>query len=118
MKQLPKFIPATGFSVNILTNVGPLGEDYLQFLPEANFNTTGVTMTLKVTDSQGLEDYQTISVIVNPVNDSPVFTNFPDTVCNLAGVPDAIAQKASFALSFEDGSITPVDLTAVSVRCF
>ena len=103
----------TGFSVNILTNVGPLGEDYLQFLPEANFNTTSVTMTLKVTDSQGLEDYQTISVIVNPVNDSPIFTNFPDTVCNLAGVPDSIAQKPVYCL-FEDGSITPVDLTAVS----
>ena len=104
---------ATGFSVNILTNVGPLRRGLFAIFTKANFNTTGVTMTLKVTDSQGLEDYQTISVIVNPVNDSPVFTNFPDTVCNLAGVPDAIAQKPVYCL-LEDGSISPVDLNVAS----
>ncbi len=107
----------TGFSLNVLTNAGPLGEDYLQFLPEANFNTSGVTMTLQVTDSKGYTAYQTISLVINPINDAPVFTNFPDTTCNLSGVADDIAEKLIYCL-LEDGSINPVDLTAVSSDVF
>lgn len=101
------------FSLTILTDVGPIGEDFLQFLPRSNFSTTGVTVTLSVSDSVGLSNQKIIKLVVSEINDTPIFTNFPNRLCTLENVPSNIAQSQIYCF-FEDSGIVPVDLSKVS----
>ena len=109
----------TNFTLSILDEMGPQGEDYLQFIPIANFTTAGVTVALRVEDSQGYTDLKTLTLVVDDVNDSPIFTNFPTETCTLPGVPPIVlgAQIYCF-LEDEVNLLAPVKLSEVSSDVF
>jgi len=103
----------SAFELKILTGTPPNFEDVIQFLPIANKSTTGVTVTLTVTDSQGLVDQKLITLVVAEKNDPPSWINFPTPgACQIAGKPSGLTSSA--LCLFEDSSILPIDLTTHS----
>ena len=98
------------FQLSILTSdPGSLFEDKLLFEPVANMVTEGVTLTIRVTDSQGLSDERSITLVINPKNDPPEFLDFPPETCALPGVPSGIAGQRGICI-FEDTS-TSIDFS-------
>ena len=73
------------FRLSVISSApGSLFEDKLFFETFANKITEGVSLTIRVTDSQGLSDQTTLKLVITPVNDPPSFVNFP-TPCDLLG---------------------------------
>ena len=89
------------FRLSIETSPGALFQDKILFEPFSNQVTEGVSLTLRVTDSQGLSDEQTITIVINAINDAPRITDFPPTLCNLLGVPATVSGRRAVCM-FED----------------
>jgi len=110
------------FRLSILSTDLGLMEERLVFEPFANQWTQGVTLTLRVTDSQGLTAEKTLTLVVNEVNDAPEIRDFPPDLCTLSGVPATIlglrsicfledaAPSLSFSASVSDPFDSPPDL--------
>lgn len=78
------------------------------FTPKANFN-GAVSFTYRASDG-GTTSEGTVSLVVTPVNDPPVFSYLPDLI--RVFTPDEAGAAVNFRMpvisDVEDGSITPV----------
>jgi hypothetical protein len=105
------------FTVSILSSDVLDGQDRLVFQPLANQWTPGVSITLKVTDSQGLMAQKTLSLVIREINDPPQILNFPPIFCSLPGTPATvmglrsvcILEDAVTSLSFLPSISDPLD---------
>ena len=104
------------FRLSVISSApGSLFEDKLFFETFANQITEGVSLTIRVTDSQGLSDQTTLTLVITPVNDPPSFVNFP-TICDLPGTPlfgqpgICMSEDTTFSLDFSERITDVLDI--------